>query len=75
MRKVEGNLTNQLDAKQAAREADAGQNQVYAAIYRGVLKTERKDGRILICRESFEKWRKRLETRRALRSEEQQTKN
>lgn len=72
--KVEGNLTNSLDAKQAARLADAGQNQVYAAIYRGALKVERKDGKILICRDSFEQWRKRLETRRALRAEEQQSK-
>ena len=63
-------MTNVLDAKQAAREADAAQNQIYNAIYSGVLKTERKDGRILIYRESFEKWRKRLETRRALRAEE-----
>jgi Helix-turn-helix domain len=69
---VEGNLTNALDAKEAARLADAGQNQVYAAIYRGVLKTERKEGRVLILRDSFERWRRRLETRRALRAEEQE---
>lgn len=65
-------MADVLDAKQAAREADAAQNQIYNAIYSGALRFERKKGRVLIFRSSFEQWRRRLEMRRALRAETEQ---
>lgn len=63
-----------LDVKTASIEANAIAQQVYLAVRLGVLESKRKGNRVFIVRDSFERWRKRLETRRALRAEEQQGK-
>jgi hypothetical protein len=56
-----------IGVREAAQEADAYPQQVYAAIADGRLKAERlENGRWRISRTSFNTWRKRLETRREL---------
>jgi hypothetical protein len=65
-------VSDVLEVKQAAILANAHQSQVYLAMRCGVLESKRKGNRVFIVRGSFEKWRKRLETRRALRAETEQ---
>ena len=58
--------------RQAAIEANAYDATVYWAISRGYLQVRREGGRTFILRDSFERWRKRLEDRRRIRAEEQE---
>ena len=59
-----------LSVKAAAQEADAHAAQVFMAIRRGVLRARKEAGRTLILRDSFSQWKRRLETKRAIRREE-----
>lgn len=61
-----------MEAKQAAIEAKAATQQVYLAIRVGTLRATRKGGRVFVHRDSFEKWRKRLEDKRRIRAEEEE---
>jgi hypothetical protein len=56
--------------RDAAKEADTYDARIYWAISRGYLKVRREGGRTFILRDSFERWRRRLEDRRRIRSEE-----
>jgi hypothetical protein len=66
---------NTIEVKQAAILANAHAAQVYLAIRCGVLESTREGSRVFIVRESFERWRKRLEMKRKIRAEERQNKN
>ena len=59
-----------LSVKTVAREADVLSPQVLTAIRRGFLHVRKVGGRTLVLRESFVKWKRRLEMKRALRREE-----
>jgi hypothetical protein len=61
-----------LGPKQAAIEAVVFTQQVYQAITNKLLAVERRGGRVFIRRESFERWKTNLQTRRRMRIEEQQ---
>jgi len=62
-------MTDTLSPKQAALEAQVHGAQIFQAIKRGTLRVRRSKGRTLVIRESFNAWKRRLETRRALREE------
>jgi hypothetical protein len=64
------NQSEVLSVKAAAREADTHAAQVFMAIRRGLLRVRKQGGRTLILRDSFSDWKRRLETKRALRREE-----
>ncbi len=61
-----------LEPKLAAIEAGVFTQQVYQAIANKLLAVERRGGRVFIRRESFDRWKANLETRRRMRLEEQQ---
>lgn len=46
---------------------------VYWAVEKGYLEARREGNRIYILRESFERWRKRLEQKRRIRAEEMES--
>jgi hypothetical protein len=59
--------TEAIGVREAAQEADAYPQQVYAAIAGGKLKAERlENGQWRISRSSFNEWKRRLQTRREL---------
>ena len=60
-----------LDVRQAAEEARVLSAYVYRSIGHGVLEVRREGRRVFIPRQSFERWKARLDTRRKIRSEEQ----
>lgn len=63
--------TGLITTKQAAFEAGVHGAQIFAAINKGFLRVRRSKGRTLVTRESFDNYKRRLETKRALRAEEQ----
>jgi hypothetical protein len=71
-RVVEARMKQVLGTKQAAIEAGVFTQQVYQAIAHKLLDVERRGGRVFIRRESFERWKANLQTRRRMRIEEQQ---
>jgi len=60
-----------LSVKEAALLANAHSANIYLAITRGLLKAQRRNNRIVVCRDSFEAYRKRLEAKRQIRHEEE----
>ena len=62
-----------ISTKQAAFEADVHGAQIFDAIRKGFLRVHRFSGRTLVTRESFNRYKRRLETKRALRVEERCT--
>jgi len=61
-----------ISPKKAAISARVHSTAIYRAIEDGHLRVVRSKGRVCIIRESFENWRRRLETRRKLRKQEQE---
>jgi len=61
---------NFLNVREAAEEAQVYSAYIYWAIKKGVLQIERQGHRIFIPRESFDSWKKHLETRREILKEE-----
>lgn len=59
-----------LSVREAAILANAHSANIYLAITRGLLKAHRQNKRIVVSRESFEAYRKRLEAKRQIRQEE-----
>ena len=60
-----------ITTKQAAFEAGVHGAQIFDAIRKGFLRVRRSKGRTLVTRDSFTSYKQRLETKRALREEEQ----
>jgi len=60
-----------LNVREAAEQAQVLSAYVYRAINHGVLEVHREGRRIFIRRQSFERWKSRLDTRRKIRDEEQ----
>ena len=61
-----------LQPKQVAIEAGVFTQQVYQAIAKKLLAVERRQGRVFIRRDSFERWKSNLQARRRMRVEEKQ---
>jgi excisionase family DNA binding protein len=61
-----------ISPKEAAMLAGVHSIHVYAAIQRGLLRARKSRGRVLIQRDSFEGWRKRLEIKRDIRKQERE---
>ena len=59
-----------LGVREAAEEANVFSAYIYWAINQGVLETRREGRRVFIPRQSFDKWKARLDTRRKIREEE-----
>jgi hypothetical protein len=59
-----------ISAKQAATCADTHDQAIRRAVNRGLIQGYRKGRRLLIVKDSFDEWRRRLETRRELRQRE-----
>jgi len=60
-----------LSVKEAAILANAHSANIYLAITRGLLKAHRENKRIVIAKDSFEAYRKRLEAKRQIRQDEE----
>lgn len=71
---MRGEMQNKevLEPKRAAIEAEVHTQQIYQAIANKLLTVERRGGRVYITRKSFERWKRNLEARRRMRTEEQQ---
>lgn len=59
-----------ISPKEAAILASVHSTAIYRAVESGYVRVLRSGGRVLLLRPSFEKWRRRLETRRQLRKQE-----
>jgi hypothetical protein len=64
-----------ISAKQAASWANTHDQAIRRAVKRGLIQGRKEGGRLLIVKESFENWRRRLEIRRELRLSEHQLVN
>jgi len=59
-----------ISFKKAAMDANVHDQAIRRAVNRGLIKACRERGRVLIIKDSFDEWRKRLEIRRELRQRE-----
>ncbi len=59
-----------LGVREAAEEARVFSAYIYWAINQGVLEAHREGRRVFIPRQSFDRWKSRLDTRRKIRDEE-----